>query len=48
MPASSSSSASDDQQKTSDDLHKDASELGIEVIEQMATVAGKFICISLL
>jgi len=34
------SSSADDQQKTSDDLRKDTSELGIEVIEHISTVAG--------
>jgi len=32
--------STDDQQKTSDDLRKDASELGNEVIEHISTVAG--------
>ena len=36
----SSSSATDDQQKASDELRKDASELGIEVIDQISAVAG--------
>jgi len=34
------SSSTDDQQKASDDLRKDASELGIEVIEHISAVAG--------
>jgi len=32
--------SADDQQKASDDLRKDASELGIEVIDHISTVAG--------
>lgn len=32
--------STDDQQKSSDDLRKDASELGIEVIDHISTVAG--------
>jgi len=35
------SCSTDDQQKASDDLRKDASELGIEVIEHISTVAGE-------
>ena len=35
------SSSTDDQQKASDDHLKDASELGIEVIDHISTVAGK-------
>jgi len=33
-------SLADDQHKVSDDLRKDASELGIEVIDHISTVAG--------
>ena len=36
------SSSTDDQQKSSDDLRKDASELGIEVIDHISTVAGSW------
>jgi len=38
------SCSTDDQQKASDDLRKDASELGIEVIEHISTVAGNWRC----
>jgi len=34
------SCSTDDQQKGSDDLRKDASELGIEVIDHISAVAG--------
>jgi len=34
------SCSTDDQQKASDDLRKDVSELGIEVIEHISTAAG--------
>jgi len=34
--------STDDQQKASDDLRKDASELGIEVIDHISTVAGNY------
>jgi hypothetical protein len=37
---SSSTAAVDDQQKVSDELRKDASELGIEVIDQISAAAG--------
>lgn len=36
------SSSTEDQPKSSDDLRKDASELGIEVIEHISTVAGNW------
>lgn len=38
--SSSAAAAAEDQQKASDELRKDASELGIEVIDQISAAAG--------
>lgn len=40
--SSSSAAAVEDQQKASDELRKDVSELGIEVIDQISAAAGSY------